>query len=59
MTDYQAALKALVAGEQPTIEVPAEDFMAFRQAWLDFPKHQSIVGAAHRGGSVTYHYEQN
>lgn len=59
MTDYQAALKALVAGKQQTIEVPAEDFMTFRQAWLDFPKHQRVVGAAHRGGTVTYHYEKN
>ncbi|WP_125981957.1 hypothetical protein [Loigolactobacillus iwatensis] len=58
MTDYKTQLTELEAGKRKLIEVSKDDFYAFRTAWLDYPRRKSIVGEAHRGGNITYHYDR-
>lgn len=49
-------LDKLVKKEINEIEVKREDFLLFREAWSQRDDRKHIVGEAHLGGNVTYHW---
>ncbi|WP_155286530.1 hypothetical protein [Lacticaseibacillus zhaodongensis] len=56
-TDYKRLLDQLKSGELKELRVKPDDFMAFREVWNNYPGRTEIVGSAHRGGDIVYHYE--
>ncbi|WP_127848261.1 hypothetical protein [Lacticaseibacillus hulanensis] len=55
-TDYVELMDKLRAGEIEEIEIDSTNFMAFRDAWTNYPERKEIVGTAKRGGKIIYHY---
>jgi hypothetical protein len=55
-TDYVALMDDLRAGKIDEIAITPADFMAFRDAWTNYPERKEIVGTAKRGGNIIYHY---
>ncbi len=55
-TDYVDLMDKLRAGEIDEIRISADTFMAFRDAWTNYPERKEIVGTAERGGGIVYHY---
>ncbi|GKT04287.1 hypothetical protein ACRYI5_09760 [Furfurilactobacillus sp. WILCCON 0119] len=55
--DYAAKLEQLHDGTLDELTVTPDQFMAFQQALMNVEYRQRIVGAATRGGEVTYHYQ--
>lgn len=49
-------VEKLVRGEMEEIIIKKEDFMKFREIWLNHPKKNSIIGKANHYGEVSYHY---
>lgn len=56
-TDYVEQMNKLRSGELKELVVKPEDFMRFRDAWTNYPGRKGIVGVAHRGGTIVYHYD--
>ena len=56
-TNYVELMDKLRAGEIEEIDISPANFMAFRDAWTNYPERKEIVGTAKRGGNIIYHYE--
>lgn len=54
-TDYVELMNKLRSGELSELVVKPEEFMAFREAWSNYPGRKEIVGSATRGGTIVYH----
>ena len=52
-------IEKLISGEKDEIFIKKEDFMKFREIWLNHPDKNSIIGKANHFGEVSYHYKSN
>lgn len=57
MNKFEELLTQLANHEIDEFDVSREEFMEFRQAWSAREDRKHIVGEAHLGGAVTYHWE--
>ena len=57
--DYLSLLQQMREGTVTELEVKPEEFMDFQAALIQLEFRQRIVGAADRGGVVTYHYDRS
>ena len=57
MKDFSELLTQLVNGKIDFLEVKPEEFPNFQDVLMDFPERKQIIGTAHRGGAITYKYE--
>ncbi|MGB3161417.1 hypothetical protein [Carnobacterium sp.] len=52
-------IEKLISGEKDEILIKKEDFMKFREIWLNHPDKNSIIGKANHFGEVSYYYKSN
>ncbi|MCA9765076.1 MAG: hypothetical protein KC455_01510 [Carnobacterium sp.] len=50
-------IEKLISGKTDEIFIKKEDFMAFREVWLNHPEKNSLIGTANHYGEVSYHYK--
>ncbi len=50
-------IEKLVSGETDEIFIKKEDFMKFREIWLNHPEKDSLIGKANHYGEVSYFYK--
>lgn len=54
MEKYNLLLEQLCKKEIEKIEVPKDEFIAFREVLIQHPKFKHFRGEARQGGAVTY-----
>ena len=50
-------IEKLIKRETNEIFIKKEDFMKFREIWLNHPEKNAIIGTANHYGEVSYHYK--
>ncbi|SEK29521.1 hypothetical protein SAMN04488700_2276 [Carnobacterium iners] len=50
-------IEKLISGKTDEIFIKKEDFMIFREIWLNHPKKNSLIGTANHYGEVSYQYK--
>lgn len=56
-SQIEETIEKLVIGEIEKIVVNKEDFMKFREIWLNHPEKNLIIGKANHYGEVSYYYK--
>ena len=56
--NFSDLLEKLSNQELDSLEIQANEMMDFREAWMLREDRKNIVGTAHLGGSVTYHWKE-
>ena len=57
MRDYQKELAELKKGMKTELQISSQEFLAFRQIWMQDPERKNIVGDAQEHGEIIYRYE--
>jgi len=54
--ELQNELNQLIQGEIDTLTIEKNDFMTFREIWINHEKKEHIIGEALHNGKINYRY---
>lgn len=57
--ELQMMMDQLVQGQVDDIKIEKNDFMVFREIWINHEKKDQIIGEAMHNGVVIYRYRSN
>ena len=57
--ELQMMMDQLVQGQVDDIKIEKNDFMIFREIWINHEKKDQIIGEAMHNGVVIYRYRSN
>lgn len=57
--ELQMMMDQLVQGQVDDIKIEKNDFMIFREIWINHEKKDQIIGEALHNGVVIYRYRSN
>ncbi|SDQ51547.1 hypothetical protein LHA31_03115 [Carnobacterium viridans] len=57
--ELQMMMDQLVQGQVDDIKIEKNDFMIFREIWINHEKKDQIIGEALHNGVIIYRYRSN
>ncbi len=54
--ELQDQLKQLIQGNIDAVTIEKNDFMTFREIWINHEEKESIIGEALHNGNIIYRY---
>lgn len=54
--ELQYQLKQLIQGNIDAVTIEKNDFMTFREIWINHEEKESIIGEALHNGNIIYRY---